>query len=104
LSEPAPPTSGGAPCPIVRDTDENKNQLSPTNRATRWFTANVLQTNEVDAQCDKLATELSWQHFASKVAHFGYTAPAFNLLRLRLAPLLGVTPSEFADIFGIRKL
>jgi len=29
-------------------------------RATRCITANVLQT-KVDAQCDKLATELSWQ-------------------------------------------
>jgi len=31
-------------------------------RATRCTTANVLQT-KVDAQCDKLATELSRQHF-----------------------------------------
>jgi len=26
----------------------------------------VLQTNEVDAQCDKLATELSWQRFDAR--------------------------------------
>jgi len=32
------------------------------------ITANVLQTNKVDAQCDKLATELSQQRFASKFA------------------------------------
>jgi len=38
-------------------------------RATRCITANVLQTNKVDAQCDKLATELSSQRFASKVAN-----------------------------------
>jgi len=31
--------------------------------------ANVLQTNKVDAQCDKLVTELSWQCFGSKVAN-----------------------------------
>ena len=40
----------------------NKEQLSLTNRATHCITANVLQTNEVDAQCDKLdklATELN---------------------------------------------
>ena len=37
---------------------ENKNQLSLTNQRDRCITANVLQTN-VDAQCDKLATELS---------------------------------------------
>jgi len=36
----------------------------------RCITANVLQTNQVDAHCDKLATELSWQRFASKVANF----------------------------------
>jgi len=35
-------------------------------RATRCITANVLQTNKVDAQCDKLATELRWQLFAWK--------------------------------------
>ena len=29
------------------------------SRATRCITANVLQANKVDAQCDKLATELS---------------------------------------------
>jgi len=28
-------------------------------RATRCITANMLQTNKVDAQCDELATELS---------------------------------------------
>jgi len=39
-------------------------------RATRRITANMLHTNNVDAQCDKLATELSWQSFASKVANF----------------------------------
>ena len=39
-------------------------------RATRCITANVLQTSKVDTQCDKLATELSWQRFASKVANF----------------------------------
>jgi len=31
--------------------------------------ANVWQTNEVAAQCGKLATELSWQRSASKVAN-----------------------------------
>jgi len=39
-------------------------------RSTSCMTANVLQTNNVDAQCDKLATELSWQRFASKLANF----------------------------------
>ena len=42
--------------------------------------------NKVDAQCDKHATELSWQRFASKVAnvqlphlHLTYTSPAFGV-------------------------
>jgi len=37
---------------------------------TRCITANVLQTNKVDAQCDKPAIELSWQRFSSKVSNF----------------------------------
>jgi len=37
-------------------------------RAKRCITASVLQTNKVDAQCDKLATKLSWKRFASKFA------------------------------------
>jgi len=39
-------------------------------RALRCITEKVLQTNKVDAQSDKLATELSWQSFASKVTNF----------------------------------
>jgi len=35
---------------------------------------------------------------------FSATAPAFNLPYLHLVPPLGVTPFEFAEIFGIRKL
>jgi len=37
----------------------NKDQLSLTTCVTCRFMANVLQTSKVDAQCDKLATELS---------------------------------------------
>jgi len=40
--------------------------------ATRCITANVLQTNKVDAQCDKLAAELGCQRFSSKVTIFSY--------------------------------
>ena len=47
----------------------NKDQMSLTNHAMHCITANVLQT-KVDARCDKLATELSWQRFVSKVANF----------------------------------
>jgi len=39
-------------------------------RTACCITANVLQTNKVGAQCDKLATKLSWQCFTSKVANF----------------------------------
>ena len=60
---------------------------------------NVLQTNNVDAQCDKLATELSWQHFASKVANFQLLQP-----HLHLVPALGVSPFEFCRDFLYRKL
>jgi len=47
--------------------------------------ANVLQTNKVDAECDKLATKLIWQRFTSKVAniqlphlHLTYPPSAFG--------------------------
>jgi len=52
--------------------------------------ANVLQT-KVDAQCDKLATELSFRVTASyllKVANF-------NLPHLHLVPPMGLTLSGF---------
>jgi len=54
-------------------------------RAMRCITANMLQAHKVDAQCDKLATERSWQCFASKFTNFAtphlnltYTSPAFG--------------------------
>ena len=62
--------------------------------ATHCITANVLQTNKVDALCDKLATELSRQRFASKVA---------NLPQLHLTSPLGVTPFEFYGDFWQQK-
>ena len=68
-------------------------------RATRCVTQNVLQTNKVDAQCDKLVTELNWQRFASKVAklpHLHLTYP--TCIRW------GWPRLSFAEIFSIRKL
>ena len=69
---------------------------------TCCITANVLQTNNVDAQCDKLANER--QCFALKVA-------SFQLPRLRLTyPTCiwclrwGWPCLSFAEVFGIRKL
>ena len=58
--------------------------------------ANVLQTNKVDAQCLKLATELSWERFASKVAnlqlpHLHLTYPAC-IWRLWLGDPVWVLP------------
>jgi len=44
-------------CPIPQG-GHNKYQLSLTTRATRYITANMLQT-KTDAQCHTLATELS---------------------------------------------
>jgi len=52
-------------------------------------TANVLQTNKVDTQCDKLVTKLSWQCFVSKVANLQLLYLHFNLPHLHLAPPLG---------------
>jgi len=65
--------------------------------------AKVLQTN-ADAQCDKLATELSRQclqrstflSYLSKVANF-------NLPHLQLVPPLGVTPFEFCQDLWYQK-
>jgi len=67
------------------------------------ITANVLQTNKVDAQCDKLVTELSWQRFASKVtnlqlSHLYLTCPTC-IWRLCLA----WSQLNFGKIFGTRK-
>jgi len=71
---------------------------------TYCITANVLQTNKVDAQCDKLATELSWQRFVSKVAsfhlphlHLTYPACIWRLCR-------GWPHLSCAEIFVVRKL
>jgi len=57
----------------------------------------VLQTNYIYAQCDKLATELSWQRFASKVVNVSYPT---CIWRLRW----GSPRLNFAKIFGFRKL
>ena len=82
----------------------NKDQLSLTNPRDALHHGNVLQTNKVDAQCDKRTTELSWQRFASKVAncqlphlHLCYST---CIWRLRW----GWSRMNFAEIFCIRKL
>jgi len=41
---------------------------------------------KMDAQCDKLATELSWQRFTSKVANFQLLHLHFNQPHLHLVP------------------
>jgi len=70
----------------------------------RCITANVLQTLQVDAQCDKHATELSWQRFASKVANFQLPHLRLSyptcIWRLRW----GWPRLSFAEIFSNRKL
>ena len=85
---------------------QNKISCRWRTRATCWFTANVLQT-KLDAQHDKLATELSWQRLRrstfsscselSKVANFN--VPQLHW-RLRLEWLR----LNCAKIFGVRKL
>jgi len=42
-----------------QNAQRNKDQLSLTNRAMHCIMTNMLQTNKVDAQCNKLATKLS---------------------------------------------
>ena len=64
-------------------TSNNANKAWSTTRISchwqthtkRCITANMLQTSNVNAGCDKLATELSWQCFVS-VANF--QLPAIN--------------------------
>jgi len=72
-------------------------------RATCCITANVLYTSKLDAQFDKLATELNWQRFVSKVPSLQLYRPAFNLPHLHLAPPLEVTPFEFCRDFWHQK-
>jgi len=81
----------------------NKDQLSltnPRNALHHWERA----ANNVDAQCDKLAIELSWQRFASKVAKL--QLPHLHLTyipHLHLAPPLRATPFEFCLDFRHQK-
>jgi len=60
--------------------------------------ANVLQT-KVDAQCDKLVTELSWQRAQcstfSNYSKLFVESHQLNLPHLHLMPPLWVTPFEF---------
>jgi len=76
-----------------------------TSISCRWQTcamhcvrANVLQT-KVDAQCDKLATELSWQRLRwstfSSYSKLFVKSHQFWPTHLHLVPPLGVTPFEY---------
>ena len=85
-------------------TNETKTSCRWQTCATLCVTTNVLQTSNVDAQCDKLATELRWQRFASKFAnlqlpHLHLTYP-ICIWRLRW----GWPRMSFAEIFSVRKL
>jgi len=72
-------------------------------RATRCITPNVLQTKEVDAQFDKLAPELSWQRFASKVGNL--QLPHLHLTYPTCISRLywGCRPFEFCQDFRRQK-
>jgi len=75
-----------------------------TRGATRCTTANVLQTNKVDARCDKLATELSRQRFALNSPICSYRT-CIKSTPFAFGASIRVTPVEFClEIFGIRKL
>ena len=75
--------------------------------ATRCITVNVLQT-KVDAQYDKLATELSWQRLRrltfSNYSELLVEVANFNLPHLHLAPPLKVTQFKFCQYLRHRKL
>jgi len=73
-------------------------------RATRCITPNVLQTKKVhDVQCDKLATELSWQRFATKVGNLNL--PHLHLTHPTCIWRLywGCRPFEFCQDFRRQK-
>jgi len=72
-----------------------------TNASSRLASGRILHHGERD----KLATELSWQRFPSKLEsrQFSATTPVFNLPHLHLAPTLGVTLFEFCLNFRQQK-
>jgi len=57
-----------------------------------------VQTNKVDAECDKLATELRWQRFTLKVVNFQLLHLLLTYTHVHLAPPLGV--NSFRDGTG----
>jgi len=93
---------------IFKFTNDNKNRTSNSRQwrthVTHCITANVLQT-KLDAQCDKLATKLSWQRlWRSTFLSYWSKVACSNRPHLNLAPPLKVTQFSFAKIFGNRKL
>ena len=81
-----------------------KPMQSPVIYKNQLLTLRSMANAQVDAQCDKLAPELSWRRFASKVANFqlSYLHLAYPtcIWHLRWGwPRLG-----FAESFSIRKL
>ena len=99
-------TTGGSPSSLQSSTfHSHATQISTcdyTNKDQLWLTnpRDALHhgeraANKVDAQCDKLATELSWQSLASKVANLQ--------LHLHLANPLGMTPFELCRDFWHQK-
>jgi len=58
----------------------------------------------VDAQCDKLATQLSWQRFASKVTNFQLPQLHLTYPTCIWRPRWELPRLNFAKLFGFRKL
>jgi len=83
---------------------KGKDQLSLTNPCNALHHDECAAKNKVDAQCDKLATELSWQRFAPKVVNF--QLPHLHLTYPTCIWRLcwGWPYLSFAKIFSIRKL
>ena len=98
-------------CGLNTHTFMYEYQLSMTNLhdTTCCIMANMLQT-KVDAQCDKLATELSWQCLLAMVDVFELQRVIYWKLQILTYPTCswhlcwGWPHLNFAEIFGNRKL
>ena len=69
-------------------------------RAMRCSAANV----QVNAECDKLATEISWQRYASSVANFKLSQLHLTYPTCIWHLRWGWPHLSFAEIFDVRKL
>jgi len=82
----------------VGSAHENLNRFHLC-RATCCITAKVLQT-KVDAQCDKLATELSWQRLLRRFSLSSYSELIIKSSQFRHSPpAFGASPQVTPLVF-----